>query len=244
MGQVILFTSGKGGVGKTASTAFVGLALARLGKKVLLLEMDSALRGLDIILGLDQSIVYDLSDVLKAKCEPIKAIYQSRIHKRLFLMPASNDQSFEPYQNDLIRLTKLVSRYFDYILIDSPAGFGKGFEVSLKVADAAIIVVTPDPICVRDAKVISDIVFSNGISNTKLIINKVRKKIGKVNPIQDLDEVIDTIATPLLGVVIDDDEISVLMSTGKINECNTQFSHIFLSIASRILGVYKPLIIR
>lgn len=244
MGQVILFTSGKGGVGKTAVCAYTGLALARLGKKVLLLEMDSGLRGLDIVLGLEKSIVYDLSDVLKAKCEPIKAIYQSKVHKRLFLMPASNDQLFEPYQNDLIRLTKLISNHFDYILIDSPAGFGKGFEVSLKVADAAIIVVTPDSICVRDAKVVSDIIFSNGVLNTKLIINKVRKKIGKINPIQDLDEVINLTATGLLGVVIDDDEIPVRMNTGKIHECNTQFNHIFLSIASRILGVYRPLIIR
>ncbi|MEG2295130.1 MAG: AAA family ATPase [Oscillospiraceae bacterium] len=244
MGQVILFTSGKGGVGKTAVSALTGLALARLGKKVLLLEMDSGLRGLDIVLGLEKSIVFDISDVLKAKCEPAKAIYRSNVQKKLFLMPASNDQLFEPYGNDLIRLTKLLSKYFDYILIDSPAGFGKGFEVSLKVADAAIIVVTPDPICVRDAKVVSDIIFSNGISNTKLIINKVRKKIGKINPIQNLDEIIDITATRLLGVVADDDEIPMLMSSGKIFDSNTQLNYTFLSIASRILGAYKPLIIR
>jgi len=237
MAQIIVVTSGKGGVGKSSTCAMVGAALGRAGKRVLLLEMDSGLRGLDIMLGVEDQTVFDLSDVLMGRCEPIKAIAHSTGCDNLHLISAPYDPSFVPDREDLVRLTRGLSHYYDFLLVDTPAGLGANFDVCARVADRGLLVVTPDPICVRDGARVADLLWERGVTDLRLVINKVGRKPprgGRIIP--DLDDVIDTTRVQLIGVVPYEEQVIRVTSTGSSLSAGLLAGQAYDNIAARLCG--------
>ena len=241
MAQTILVTSGKGGVGKSTTSVLLGAALARRGNKVLLLEMDSGLRGMDIMLGVQDETVYDLSDVLTQQCEPIKAMAACPYQPGLFLLPAPYDHCFVPDQADLIRLTKGLAHHFDYLLVDTPAGLGRNFQAAAAVADRALLVVTPDPICVRDGRKVADTLDLLGVKDIRLLINKVTPQLARMKILPDLDAVIDGVGVQLIGVVPQENQVMESGAKGLPLPKSAMCRQVFANIAARVEGEYLPL---
>lgn len=244
MAKIIVVTSGKGGVGKSSCCALLGQALATRGKRTLLLEMDSGLRGLDIMLGNEDKTIYDLADVLEGRCEPIKALAPWPGDANLSLIPAPFDPDFVPNPEDLVRLTKGFSLYFDFVLVDTPAGLGRIFTVCSQVADQALMVVTPDPICVRDGARVADLLYEKGVPSVRLIINRVGVKVYKNQRLlPDLDQVIDDTGVQLIGVVPLSQEVHRATATGGQLARGTLPQRAYDNIAARLCGQYVELAI-
>ncbi|WP_312643934.1 P-loop NTPase [Hydrogenoanaerobacterium sp.] len=241
MAKIIMITSGKGGVGKSSVCSSLGYHLARLGKKVLILEMDSGLRCLDIMLGVNETTVHDISDVLCGRCEPIKAIYESPITPNLAMMPATLRPD-SPYSSELFyKLCKGLSHYYDYLLIETPAGFGRMLTDIAKVSDLALLVVTPDPISMRDAKILSDYLADRGLKKQRIIINKVKTNRGKLEVLPDLDVIIDTVLEPLIGVIPYEPEMVRALSQGRMLPVRFLAGRALQNIARRITGEFVEL---
>lgn len=242
--RIIMITSGKGGVGKSTVCAGVAYYLARQNKRVLVMEMDSGLRCLDIMLGVVENTVYDISDVLSGRCEPIKAIYTSPLCKTLCMMPATlrpeADYSVELFE----RLCNGLSNYYDFILIETPAGFGRTLCDIAAVSNAALLVVTPDPISLRDAKILSDYLDERGLVRQRIIVNKVKTARGRLEVLPDLDTVIDTVLEPLLGVIPYEPELVRLLSAGRAVPADCTAGRAMRNIAKRICGEFVELAVR
>ncbi|MEG2054235.1 MAG: AAA family ATPase, partial [Oscillospiraceae bacterium] len=200
MEKIIMVASGKGGTGKSTFSVFCGSALASRGLRVLLVELDSGLRSVDVIAGVCGKTVYDIQDVLSGKCDGDKAIVQSSLYENLFIISA-------PYEGDEVNGQAMVAfcgkmkSHFDVILIDTAAGMGVPFKAAASVSKLAIVVVNPDPVCLRDGKLVTDFLVENGLENIRLVINKVPMDRLKKCPISNLDECIDTVCAQLLGVI-------------------------------------------
>lgn len=242
MAEIMLVASGKGGVGKSVTCAMLGVELAKRGKKVLVLEMDSGLRGMDIIFGVEDSVVFDLSDILLSRCPPIKAIMKCPYQEGLELIVAPFEHSFVPDKDDLTVLCKGLSKYYDYLIIDTPAGLGKNFDVALTVADKALLVVTPDLISVRDGKKISDVITASGVTNIRLVINKVDTRAVKTKGIRDLDDVIDKTGVQLIAVIPFEEKIIEYTSKGEALPISNAAYRAYRSLASRVEGEYVELL--
>lgn len=240
MPETILITSGKGGVGKSTVCTLLGCALAMQGQRVLLLETDCGLRNLDIMNGVEDQAVYDLADVLIGQCEPIKAILKSKLAPNLFLIPASNKISYIPQRTGLEILISGLEEYYDMILVDTPAGFSPILDAVMSVAKKAIVVATPDAICVRDAARAASILRDAGILKNRLIINRVPKKFVPTKLLPDLDAVIDTVCLQLLGVIPEDISINNCLSNVTTFP-PALISQIFDAIAWRVRGKNVPL---
>ena len=175
MGEVIVITSGKGGVGKTTTTANIGVGLARSGKKVIVIDTDLGLRNLDVVMGLENKIVYNLVDVIEGNCRVKQALIRDKRFPELYLLPSAQTRdksSVSPEQ-----MQKLVSELkpdFDYILLDCPAGIEQGFQNAIAAADRAVIVTTPEVSAIRDADRIIGLLETRGIKKNALIINRLR----------------------------------------------------------------------
>lgn len=243
MAQTILVTSGKGGVGKSSSCVFLGYALARQHKRVLIIELDAGLRGLDIMLGVADKTVYDMGDILLGRCDPYDAVVSSDYQTNLSLLPAPGDHWEELSQADIVWLVKAISAYYDYILLDSPAGFGKGFRIGVTVADRAILVVTPDPVCVRDGFLASGLLEKRGICDQRLLINRVKQQYTRLELLPDLDSVIDQTGVQLIGVVPDDIWIMRAGAKGVPLPPGCRAFQAYENTGKRILGQYCPLTI-
>lgn len=240
MGQVILITSGKGGVGKSTICTMLGAALARQGSKVLMFESDCGLRNLDIMNGLDQKVVYDLGDVLSGRCEPIRAILESPHHSGLWLLPAANSPSFSPVPEQMEALITGLADYYDYILVDCPAGFNNTLRAACKAAQMGLVVVAPTLISVKDGAKAADILLDHGVKNSRLIINMLPKKFIPTQSLPDLDAVIDMVGLQLIGLVPDDSVMSECINSGK--PCEAAISNeVFGNIARRVKGKWVPL---
>lgn len=240
MSETILITSGKGGVGKSTVCTMLGAALAHLGYRVLMIETDCGLRNLDIINGVDDHVVYDLADVLLGRCEPIKAILSSRIHKNLFLMAATNQVQYIPERSGLEVLVHGLEEYYDYILADCPAGFSNSLFSLMWVAKKALVIATPTLVSAKDAARAGDLLFDFGISNVRLIINMVPKRFSPSQSIPDLDSVIDLTGLQLIGVVAQDNLMSESLNNGQFCP-NCPSIEVFETIARRIQGENIPL---
>ena len=246
MARKIFVTSGKGGVGKSTITALLGEALADLNQKTLIIELDFGLRSLDIILGLQDKVIFDLNDVLMSKCNIDKAIVTYENNNNLKLISASLDYLDTYYYNEknIMKLLEKIEDNYDYILLDSPAGVGKGFKEVLNLIDEALIVVTPDLVCVRDACKISQILSEYNIHNQRLVINKVKNKFKKLKILPDLDYVIDGVGVQLISVI--PDNIDIMKSTAKgvpLIKGTLPFK-LFDALGRRILGENVPLLIK
>ncbi len=237
--QVLMIASGKGGTGKSTLSVFLGAELAALGKKVLLIELDSGLRSVDIIAGISGQTVYDIADILSGRCEPEKAVVESPVSPGLFIVSA-------PYtgghvvEEDLQKLCRHMAPHFDYLLIDTAAGLGTPFRAALAAANLCIVLVTPDKICLRDGRIVADEVFKKDKA-CRLLINRVRPRRVTRYGIENLDECIDTVGVQLLGVLSEEDDIQYAAAEGRPLPEGSAAKRMVQNIAKRITGQYVPL---
>lgn len=245
--RVIVVTSGKGGVGKTTTTANIGAGLADKGHKVLLIDTDIGLRNLDVVMGLENRIVYDLVDVIEERCRISQAFIKDKRCPNLVLLPAAqirdrdkNDVSPEQMKT----LIDSLRASFDYVLVDCPAGIEQGFKNAIAAADEAIVVTTPEVSATRDADRIIGLLEAAGIKEPRLIINRIRIDMVKDKNMLSVEDILDILAIKLLGVIPDDE--SVVISTNKgeplVYRGESLAAKAFKNIANRIEGVDVPLL--
>ncbi|WP_167629706.1 septum site-determining protein MinD [Listeria valentina] len=245
MGEAIVITSGKGGVGKTTSTANLGTALALQGKKVCLVDMDIGLRNLDVVLGLENRIIYDLVDVVEGRCKIHQALIKDkRFDDLLFLLPAAQTTDKSAVTAEQMR--ELISELrpdYDFILIDSPAGIETGYKNAVAGADRAIVVTTPEISAVRDADRIIGLLEQEEIEPPKLVINRIRTQMMQNGDVMDIDEITSHLSIELLGIIIDDDEVIRSSNNGNpvVMLPNSRASQGYRNIARRLLGESIPL---
>ncbi|MEW6726740.1 MAG: septum site-determining protein MinD [Bacillota bacterium] len=244
MSEVIVVTSGKGGVGKTTATANIGAGLAMFGHKVVLVDADTGLRNLDVVLGLENRIVYDLTDVISGNCRLRQAIIKDKRFEGLHLLPTAQTKDKSAVTpEDMKELTKELQEGFDYVLIDCPAGIEQGFRSAIAGADRAIVVTTPEVAAVRDADRVIGLLEAAEIREPKLIINRLRPRMVERGDMMTIDDMIDILAIDLLGVIPDDEQIVVSTNRGDvvIADENSLAGRAFKNIVRRILGEPVPL---
>lgn len=242
MSKIIAVTSGKGGVGKSTVSAGLGQAFARLGRQTLILELDAGLRGLDIMLGIENSVVYDLGDLLEGNCVLPDALVAVEDDPGLSVIAAPASSSL-PSMDRLAALCGQLRQYFEVILIDMPAGSAASTGLIPAAADMALVLATPDYVSVRDSNRMVSLLAERDFRECRLVINKVNLKHRKMNMIGDLDEVMDGVGIPLLGVIPEDLQIKAAFSGGPRLEKDSAPETVFRRIASRIEGSYIPLLI-
>lgn len=245
MGEVLVITSGKGGVGKTTSTANIGTGLAAQGKKVVLIDTDIGLRNLDVVLGLENRIVYDLVDVVDGNCRVKQALIKDKRYDGLYLLPAAQTKdksAVNPEQ--MIKLTKELKEDFDFVVVDCPAGIEQGFKNAVAGADKAIVVTTPEVSAVRDADRIIGLLEANDIKNPKLLVNRVRVDMVRRGDMMNIDDIIDILAIDLIGVVPDDEKIVVSANRGEpaVLDMKSEAGSAYRDITQRLLGNDIPII--
>ncbi|MDD2955763.1 MAG: P-loop NTPase [Oscillospiraceae bacterium] len=239
--QILTVTSGKGGVGKSSLSALLGASLSALGKRVLLMEMDCGLRSLDIMLGAAEKAVYDISDILYGRCKPVEAIIQTS-QPCLHLVPSPLRPDMPYTAEGFARICRGFAAVYDYLIVETPAGFGPAFDAAARAADMALIVVTPDLICVRDARVVSDYLDEKGLSNQRLLINRVgRYTLGRFKTLPDLDYVLDQVGEPLLGVIPEDPQSAGYLAKGAAPEAAFPAALACRNVARRLCGEYVEL---
>ena len=242
MGEVIVVTSGKGGVGKTTSTANLGTGLAKLGKTVVLIDTDIGLRNLDVVMGLENRIVYNLVDVVEGNCKLKQALIRDKRYETLFLLPAAQTKdktSVTPEQ--MKNLTQQLAGEFDYVLLDCPAGIEQGFKNAIAGADRALVVTTPEVSAVRDADRIIGLLEANEIKKTQLIVNRLRAEMIKKGDMMSADDVIDILAVELIGQVPDDEHIVIATNNGEpLVGDNSMAGQAYMNICRRITGEQVP----
>ena len=243
MGEVIVITSGKGGVGKTTTTANIGTGLALAGHKVVLLDTDIGLRNLDVVMGLENRIVYDLVDVVEGFCRVKQALIKDKRYEGLYLPPAAQTRdktSVNPQQ--MMKLCQELKEEYDYILVDCPAGIEQGFKNAIAGADRAIVITTPEVSAVRDADRIVGLLEANELRNPKLLINRMRIDMVKRGDMMSIDDIIDILAIGLIGVVPDDEKIVVSTNRGEpvINDEKSDAGQAYRNIVKRIRGEEVP----
>ena len=245
MGEAIVVTSGKGGVGKTTTSANIGTALALLGKKVCLVDTDIGLRNLDVVMGLENRIIYDLIDVVEKRCRLQQALIKDKRFDELYMLPAAQTKDKHAVQPDQIReIVTQLKKDYEYVIIDCPAGIEQGFKNAVAGADKAIVVTTPENAAVRDAdRVIGLLEKEPQIDAPKLVINRVRPNMIKSGDMLDIDEICAVLAIDLLGVVPDDEHVIKAANAGEPTVVNpdSKASIAYRNIARRILGDTVPL---
>ena len=244
MGEVIVITSGKGGVGKTTTTANVGTGLAMLGKKVVLIDTDIGLRNLDVVLGLENRIVYNLVDVIEQNCKIKQALIKDKRYETLYLLPSAQTRDKDAVNPEqMVALTEELKNEFDYIILDCPAGIEQGFKNAIAGADRAIVVTTPEVSAVRDADRIIGLLEANEVKKTELIVNRLRMDMVKRGDMMSSEQVLDILAISLLGVVPDDENIVVATNTGEPLVGNDSLAgQAYMNICKRITGEEVPLL--
>ncbi|WP_315078401.1 septum site-determining protein MinD [uncultured Clostridium sp.] len=239
MGESIVVTSGKGGVGKTTTTANIGTALAALGKRVVVIDGDTGLRNLDVLLGLENRIVYTLVDVLEGRCRLKQALIKDKRFQNMCLLPTAQTKDKDDISpQEMLRIVNELKEEFDYVIIDSPAGIEQGFENAVIGADSAIIVVNPEITSVRDADRVIGKLDAKGLEDHKLIINRLNYEMTKNGDMLDISDIIETLSVELLGVVPDDKNITVSTNKGEpiVLEDQSYSGQAFRNIAKRITG--------
>lgn len=244
MGEVIAVVSGKGGVGKTTAVANVGAALASLGKRVLLIDADMGLRNLDIALGAENRIVYDVADILDEVCDVGTAVLEVEGHTGLYFLPSPqtrdeaciSEESFADFCREM-------AKSYDFVLIDGPAGVGTGFFKAIRGADSAIVIAQGFMSSLRDADRTVNILEKEGIGKVLVLINQMRPELVKKDIMLDADYILDVLGTKLLGIVIDDEKLLEYASKKELASTkeDSLAGKAFSNIAKRILGESIPI---
>ncbi len=243
-GKAVVVTSGKGGVGKTTTTANLGTGLAKLGKRVVLIDADIGLRNLDVLLGLENRIVYDIVDIVENNCRLEQALIKDKRYNSLCLLPAAQTRDKTAVApEEMKELCDQLKKEFDYIIIDSPAGIEQGFKNAIAGADEAIVITTPEVSAVRDADRIIGMLESHGLNDPELIINRVRIDMIKRGDMIDIEDVIDILAVELLGIIPEDEQIVVSTNKGEpvVLNNNKQAGQAFWNITRRLENEDIPL---
>lgn len=245
MSEVIVITSGKGGVGKTTTTANIGTGLALNGKKVALVDADIGLRNLDVVMGLENRIVYDLVDVVEGNCRIKQALIKDKRYNSLFLLPAAQtrDKSAVTPEQMQKLCDSLKEESFDYIIIDCPAGIEQGFKNAIAGADRAIVVTTPEVSAVRDADRIIGLLEANCLNNPTLVLNRLRFDMVKRGDMMTIEDVTEILAIDILGVVPDDESIVISTNKGEpaVTDESSKAGQAYRNITQRIMGNNVPL---
>ncbi len=244
MGEVIVVTSGKGGVGKTTTTANVGTGLAKLNKKVVLIDTDIGLRNLDVVMGLENRIVYNLVDVIEGNCRIKQALIKDKRFPNLYLLPSAQTRDKNAVSPEQMKkLADELKEEFDYILLDCPAGIEQGFLNAIAGADSALVVTTPEVSAVRDADRIIGLLEAHEIKKTHLIVNRLRTDMVKRGDMMSADDVVEILAIDLIGVVPDDESIVVSTNQGEpLVGSNSLAGKAYMNICHRVTGEEVPLL--
>jgi septum site-determining protein MinD len=244
MGIVIVITSGKGGVGKTTSTANIGAGLAMLGKSVVMIDTDIGLRNLDVVLGLENRIVYDIVDVVRGNCRLKQALIKDKRLTDMFLLPAAQTKDKTAVSEEqMISLCDELKAQYDYVIIDCPAGIEHGFKNAIAGAEEAIVITTPEVSAVRDADRIIGLLEAAEMPPPKLVVNRIRTSMVKSGDMMSVDDMMEILAIDLLGIVPDDDIIVISTNKGEpavLNE-NSRAGIAYRNISRRICGEEVPL---
>ncbi|MDQ4075544.1 MAG: septum site-determining protein MinD [Chloroflexota bacterium] len=242
-GQVITVTSGKGGVGKTTTTANLGTALALFKQKVAVVDADIGLRNLDLVLGLENRIVYDIVDVVEGRARLAQALVRDKRFPDLHLLPAAQTRdktAVSPSQ--MVQVCDALRPRYDFILVDSPAGIEQGFQNAISGADRLIVVTTPEMSAVRDADRIIGLIEAAEKGLPNLILNRIKPEMVRRGEMLSVEDVLDVLAVPLLGVVPDDEAIIIATNDGTPVAMNDRLlsGRAYQNIARRLLGEEVP----
>ena len=216
MSRIIVITSGKGGVGKTTCTANLGMALAKMGRQVAVVDADFGLRNLDLLLGLENRIVYTAVEVIAGECRLDQALVKDKRQPRLVLLPAAQNRMKDAVSPEQMKqLIDELAQKYDYILIDSPAGIEQGFQNAIVAAKEAVIVTTPEIAAVRDADRVVGLLEAQGIKKINLVVNRLRPGMVEANDMMSVQDVQEILAIPLIGVIPDDEKVIVSTNRGE-----------------------------
>lgn len=243
MGEVIVVTSGKGGVGKTTSTANIGTGLASMGYKVALVDTDIGLRNLDVVLGLENRIVFDIVDVVNGNCRLRQALIKDKRFEGLHLLPAAQTRDKTAVNPEQMRnLCAELKNEFDYVIIDCPAGIEQGFRNAIAGAEKGVVVTTPEVSAVRDADRIIGLLEAADLREPKLIINRIRPQMVKQGDMMSIEDIIDILAVDLLGIIPEDEMIVVTTNRGEavVLDQQSRSGQAYRNIIRRILGEEVP----
>ena len=242
MSEVIVVTSGKGGVGKTTTSANIGTGLAALGAKVVLIDTDIGLRTLDGVMGLENRIVYNLVDVIEGTCRIKQALIKDKRYPGLYLMPsaqARDKSAVTPGQ--MIKMISFLKEQFDYIVLDCPAGIEQGFENAIAAADHAIVVTTPEVSAIRDADRIIGLLENHEFEKIDLIVNRIRPDMVRKGDMMTVQDVLDILGIPLLGAVPDDESVVIATNQGEpVAGTSSLAGRAYQNICLRLTGQEVP----
>ena len=236
MSEVIVITSGKGGVGKTTTTANIGTGLAQLNKKVVMIDTDIGLRNLDVVMGLENRIVYNLVDVVEGKCRIRQALIKDKKYPDLCLLPSAQTRDKDAVTPEqMVELINELRDEFDYILLDCPAGIEQGFKNAVAGADRALVVTTPDRIV--------GLLEANEMKRIDLIVNRLRVDMVKRGDMMNVDDVTEILAVNLIGAVPDDEQIVISTNRGEpLVGSDSLAGKAYMNICHRIMGEEVPLL--
>lgn len=242
--KVVTMTSGKGGVGKTTLVANLGVALAMYGRRVVVIDADVGLRNLDVMLGLENRIVYDLVDVIEGRCRLRQALVRDKQLSELFLLPAAQTRDKSAVQpDDMVRVCEKLREEHDFILIDSPAGIEQGFRYAVAPADEVVIVTNPEVAAVRDADRVIGLIEAQERGPARLIINRIKPDMVRRGEMLDIADVVELLAIDLIGIVPEDQAILVAANRGRplaFSGDSSVAGPAFHNIARRLLGEDVP----
>lgn len=245
-GSVIVITSGKGGVGKTTTSANIGTALAKGGDKVVLIDTDIGLRNLDLLLGLENRIVYTIVDVVEERCKLKQALVKDKKNPNLCLLAAAQTRDKSAVTEEQLKdICEQLKEDFDYILVDCPAGIEQGFQNAVAGANEAIVVTTPEMSAVRDAdRIIGLLEAKEDVKNYRLLVNRVRPNLIKTNDMMSVDDVVEILSADLIGVIPEDTGIITSTNRGEpiVNNEKSLAGQAYMNVARRIKGEEVPLL--
>jgi septum site-determining protein MinD len=241
--QVITVTSGKGGVGKTTAVANLATALAADGRKVVCIDGDIGLRNLDVVMGLENRIVYDIVDVIEGRCKLKQAMIRDKHYPEMYLIPAAQTRDKNAVSpSDMIRICKDLRPDADFILIDSPAGIERGFRNAIAAADKVLVVTNPEVSAVRDADRVVGILEAEEKRNPLLILNRLNPILVKNNDMLSAEDVLDLLGIQLIGIVPEDESVIIGSNRGApvVTEPKSRAGQAFRNIAKRLQGQEVP----
>lgn len=238
MCEVIVITSGKGGVGKTTTSANIGTGLAQLRKKVVLVDTDIGLRNLDVVMGLENRIVYNLVDVVEGTCRYRQALIKDKNTPNLFLLPSAQTKDKSAVTPEQMKkLVEELKEEFDYVILDCPAGIEQGFQNAIAAADRALVVTTPEVSSIRDADRIIGLLESNSICKIDLIVNRIRMDMVKRGEMMSIDDVVEILAIDLIGAIPDDENIVISTNQGQpLVGDDSLAGKAYMNICKRVIG--------
>ena len=244
MSEVFVVTSGKGGVGKTTTSANIGAGLAMMNQKVVLIDTDIGLRNLDVVMGLENRIVYNLVDIIEGSCRIKQALIRDLRYPNLYLLPSAQTKDKSAVSPE--QMKKLISQLrqdFDYIILDCPAGIEQGFKNAVAGADRTLVVTTPEVSAIRDADRIIGLLKEYRMARVSLIVNRLRYDMIRRGDMMSVDDVVDILNLELIGTIPDDENVVISTNQGEpLVGTDTMAGQAYRDICDRILGKEVPMI--